>query len=71
MLAFIYLAYQMMALLLETVPGFTDTWIECIGDLARYRMAIEEDREIHIVWGGVAGRWYAMAADRHPSVGRL
>jgi hypothetical protein len=71
MLAFIYLAYQMMSLLLETVPGFTDTWIECLGDLARYRMAIEEDREIHTVWGGVAGRWYVKAADRHPSVGRL
>jgi hypothetical protein len=71
MLAFIYLAYQMMSLLLETVPNFTDTWIECLGDLARYRMAIEEDREIHTIWGGVAGRWYAMAADRHPVVGRL
>jgi hypothetical protein len=71
MLAFIYLAYQMMSLLLETVPGFTDTWIECLGDLARYRMAIEEDREIHTVWGGVAGRWYVKAADRHPSLGRL
>jgi hypothetical protein len=71
MLAFIYLAYQMMSLLLETVPGFTDTWIECLGDLARYRMAIEEDREIHTVWGGVAGRWYVKAADRHPSIGRL
>lgn len=71
MLAFIYLAYQMMSLLLETVPGFTDTWIECLGDLARYRMAIEEDREIHTVWGGVAGRWYVKAADRHPKTGRL
>jgi hypothetical protein len=71
MLAFIYLAYQMMSLLLETVPNFTDTWIECLGDLARYRMAIEDDREIHTIWGGVAGRWYAMAADRHPVVGRL
>ena len=41
MLAFIYLAYQMMALLFETVPSFTDTWIECLGDLAKYRMAVE------------------------------
>jgi hypothetical protein len=71
MLAFIYLAYQMMCLLFETVSGFTDTWIECLGDLARYRMAIEEDREIHTVWRGVARRWYEKAADRHPSVGRL
>lgn len=43
MLAFIYLAYTMMALLYETVPAFEDTWIECLGDLARYRMAIEDD----------------------------
>lgn len=71
MLAFIYLAYQMMALLFETVPTFTDTWIECLGDLARYRMAIEEDKEIHSIWGGVAAHWYNMASDRHPSIGRL
>jgi hypothetical protein len=71
MLAFIYLAYQTVSLLLETVPSFTDTWIECLGDLARYRMAIEEERGIHTIWGGVAGRWYGMAADRHPVVGRL
>ena len=55
MLAFIYIAYSMMALLYETVPTFEDTWIECLGDLGRYRMAIEDDdirdRE---VWSGVA-----------------
>ncbi|KXT12825.1 hypothetical protein AC579_7602 [Pseudocercospora musae] len=71
MLAFIYLAYQMMALLFETVPSFTDTWIECLGDLARYRMAIEEEKESHATWGGVAARWYTMASDRHPAIGRL
>lgn len=27
MLAFIYIAYSMMALLYETVPAFEDTWI--------------------------------------------
>lgn len=43
MLAFIYLAYQMIALLHETVPSFTDTWIQCLGDLARYRMAVKSD----------------------------
>ena len=37
MLAFIYLAYAMMALLCDTVPAFRDTWIECLGDLGRYR----------------------------------
>ncbi|MCJ1433520.1 hypothetical protein MMC27_002883 [Xylographa pallens] len=72
MLAFIYIAYSMMALLYETVPTFEDTWIECLGDLGRYRMAIEDDdirdRE---VWSGVARFWYAMAADKSPNVGRL
>ena len=42
MLAFIYLAYRMMALLYGTVPAFEDTWIECLSDLGRYRMAIED-----------------------------
>ena len=27
----------------ETVPAFEDTWIECVGDIDRYRMAIEDD----------------------------
>ncbi|KAH4222557.1 hypothetical protein HBI05_254510, partial [Parastagonospora nodorum] len=71
-LAFIYLAYQMMALLYETVPAFEDTWIECLGDLGRYRMAIEDedicDRE---TWAGVARSWYTKASDKNPTVGRL
>ncbi|KAK3371626.1 hypothetical protein B0T24DRAFT_650510 [Lasiosphaeria ovina] len=50
MLSFIYLAYSIIALLYETVPAFEDTWIECLGDLGRYRMAIEDedirDREV-------------------------
>ena len=72
MLAFIYLAYSMMALLYETVPAFEDTWIECLGDLGRYRMAIEDDdirdRE---VWTGVARLWYSKASDKSPTTGRL
>lgn len=72
MLSFVYLAYSMMALLMESVPSFEDTWIECLGDLARYRMAIEEvdmrDRE---VWACVARMWYDKAADKSPNVGRI
>ncbi|KAI9696416.1 MAG: hypothetical protein M1836_005694 [Candelina mexicana] len=72
MLAFIYLAYSMVALLFETVPTFEETWIECLGDLGRYRMAIEDDdirdRE---VWTGVARFWYSKAADKSPMTGRL
>lgn len=62
----------MMALLYETVPAFEDTWIECLGDLGRYRMAIEDDdirdRE---VWTGVARHWYSKASDKAPTTGRL
>lgn len=35
MLAFIYIAYSMMALLYEIVSTLEDTWIECLGDLGR------------------------------------
>lgn len=72
MLTFIYLAYSMMALLYETVPAFEDTWIECLGDLGRYRMAIEDedirDREI---WTAVSRSWYSKASDKAPTTGRL
>jgi hypothetical protein len=72
MLAFIYLTYSMMALLYETVPGFEDTWIECLGNLGRYYMAIEDDdirnRE---VWTDVARHWYSKAPDKAPTTGRL
>lgn len=72
MLAFIYIAYSMMALLYETVPTFEDTWVECLGDLGRYRMAIEdEDLRDREVWSGVARFWYSKAADKSPNVGRL
>jgi 3-phenylpropionate/cinnamic acid dioxygenase small subunit len=72
MLAFVYLAYSMMAPLMESVPSFEETWIECLGDLAHYRMATEEadlrDRE---AWSGVAWMWYNKAADTSPNVGRI
>ncbi|KAF2456476.1 hypothetical protein BDY21DRAFT_287627 [Lineolata rhizophorae] len=72
MLAYIYLAYQMMALLYETVPAFEETWIECLGDIGRYRMAIEDDdARDRDTWAGVARSWYLKAADRSPYVGRL
>jgi hypothetical protein len=72
MLAFVYLAYSMMALLYETVPAFEDTWIECLGDLGRYRMAIEDkDLPERETWTSVARFWYGKAADKDPRVGRL
>jgi len=72
MLTFIYLAYAMMALLYETVPAFKDTWIECLGDLARYRMAIEDDNvRDYEAWTAVSRGWYSKASDKAPTIGRL
>lgn len=39
MLAFIYIAYSMMALLYETVSTFEDTWIECLGKFQKVQYA--------------------------------
>ncbi|KAK0632258.1 hypothetical protein B0T14DRAFT_559970 [Immersiella caudata] len=72
MLTFIYLAYSMMALLYETVPAFKETWIECLGDLGRYRMAIEDDNpRDREVWTAVSRGWYSKASDSAPGTGRL
>jgi hypothetical protein len=72
MLAFIYLAYSMMTLLFETVPPFEETWIECLRDLGRYRMAIEDDNiRDREVWTQVSRQWYLKASDRAPRIGRL
>jgi hypothetical protein len=47
-----------MMAFVKSLPSFEETWIECLGDLAHYRMAMEEadlhDRE---VWSGVARMW--------------
>jgi hypothetical protein len=43
MLAFHLLGLWHDDLLFETVPAFEETWIKCLGDLGRYRMAIEDD----------------------------
>jgi hypothetical protein len=72
MLTFIYIAYSMMALLYETVPAFKNTWIECLGDLGRYRMAIEDnDIRDYEVWNAVSRHWYSKASDKVPTTGRL
>ena len=71
MLAFIYIAYSMMALLYETVPSFENTWIEYLGDLGRYRMAIEDnDMQDREIWSGVSRFWYSKASDKSLEVSR-
>ena len=62
----------MMALLYKTVSAFKKTWIECLGDLARYHMAVEEtDLKDCKIWTGVARHWYSLASEKTPTIGRL
>jgi hypothetical protein len=53
MLTFVSLAYSIIALLMESMPSFEKTWIECLGDLAFYRMAIEEQIYVIVRYGQV------------------
>ena len=72
MLIFIYCAYGMITLLYETIPAHKEIWIEYLGDLSRYRMAIEKaDDSVRKIWAGVSRGWYQLASDKMPSVGRL
>ena len=72
MLAFIYTAYSVMTLLYETMPAFADTWVEYLGDLGRYRMAVEDnDRRDRETWSNVSQYWYKKATNKNPHIGRL
>ncbi|EED11628.1 conserved hypothetical protein [Talaromyces stipitatus ATCC 10500] len=69
---FINIAYKNITSLLESVPDYKETWIECLGDLARYRMAIEEkDMGQRELYTRIARYWYTKAADLNPDVGRV
>ncbi|KAJ5908104.1 DNA/RNA-binding domain E.t1.c1-type [Penicillium taxi] len=72
MLEFVYIAYRGIALLLDQLSAFKEVWIECLGDLARYRMAIEDqDMGDRKVWAQVSRRWYNEDANLRPGVGRI
>jgi hypothetical protein len=71
MVAFFHLCYQVMELLYEMIPAFERTWVECLGDLSRYRMAINKDGWEYEAWANVSRSWYSKAADKTPTVGRL
>jgi hypothetical protein len=72
MLSFIYLAYPVMTLLFEECPAFEDVWIERLGDISRYRMAIEEtDRTDRETWAGVTRDCYSKASNKSPTTGRF
>ncbi|KAJ6038279.1 hypothetical protein N7499_004224 [Penicillium canescens] len=62
----------MVTLLLEQVPNFKGTWFECLGDLARYRMAVKDtDVTVRDVWAEVSRYWYNQYLDQRSEPGRI
>jgi hypothetical protein len=61
----------MMALLYEAVSAFKYISIECLGDLNRYRMAINKGTQEYGAWENVSRSWYSKAAGKTPAVGRF
>ena len=68
---FTRMAYSRMACLYETVPAFTDTWMECLGDLSRCRAVLAHNDCDREVWTAVSRDWYFRVSDKAPATGRL
>ncbi|KAK2035739.1 hypothetical protein LZ31DRAFT_485986 [Colletotrichum somersetense] len=59
-------------MLYKEVPQFESTWIECIGDMGRYRIQIVDDgTDIRETWRRDSQQWFLKASDKGPEVGRL
>ncbi|CAI7625990.1 unnamed protein product [Penicillium palitans] len=72
LLNFTRLSYLMVTLLLERISPFREIWTECLGDLARYRMAVEDtDGADQRTWAEVSRFWYNHATDQCPEAGRI
>lgn len=71
MLTSIYMAYSQLTDMYVTVPAFRQIWTECLGDLARWRMALEPEGDDRGVWTAVSRDWYSKASDEEPTTGRL
>ena len=69
---FINSAYSTIIRLSGNVSLFRDTWNEQLGDLARYRMAMESsDGQDRQHWAIVATDWYNRVAYHVPDEGRI
>jgi serine/threonine protein kinase len=72
-LAFLRLAYSMVALIRQHAPSNEDhPWTEMLGDLARCYWGISRgDADARKRWSGVTGTWYNKVVDVDPHNGRL
>ncbi len=71
MMTFVDIAYEIMALLQETVPAFQEIWHVCLGHLAMYRSYFENNQETLEVWISIAHFWYTTVSDDRPGVGYI
>ncbi|KAH6951011.1 hypothetical protein BKA56DRAFT_506076 [Ilyonectria sp. MPI-CAGE-AT-0026] len=61
-----------IALLYENVPYLANTWMECMGDLARCGMAFEEgEDEASENWRIIGCEWYSRLSRQSPTTGRF
>ena len=68
---FLELASETFIALLNKAPDFNDMWLECLGDLARYCIAVEEpNTEKYNIWAEAAKDWY-LDVPGAPSSGRI
>jgi hypothetical protein len=70
-ISFIDMAYEMLELVHKDISVFKATWMECLGDVARYCCAIEKHEDRKKKWRNEASSWYIRAAQQLPMVGRL
>jgi len=72
MQSFISFTFGILALLHDTVPILKHIWIECLGDICRYRMAFEyDDEDYRNTWRVAAETWYLNSSDLSPNTGHL
>lgn len=68
-LRFLHIAYSLLTFLHETIPTFKMSWIEILGDLARYGIVCNLPNKV--LWVRIVNSWYLEAVDKHPGIGRL
>lgn len=66
---FIYHCFSLLGMLVDPPYESRHMWLEALGDLARFMMAIASSG--YGDWRGAAQYWYIRASNRSPGIGRL
>ncbi len=72
MMSHIYFSYTLAAKLLIVVPDMKYEWIQYLGDLSKYRIALEpQDSPSREVWSETARGWFLQSSILSPISGRF